>query len=416
MHCIPAFRRRAALRSVLLQLGCVLTTTALHGQVVATSIDTVAPIAQYDGELLSCLLPRYQYGYVFPTNRFLRGSNSEQEPINGFGSFSLRLGHQATGEKPWQLNYGYPVFGAGVSVTQFSEPDELGTPIAVFGFITAPFKRWPRMSLDYDLALGLAFNWKPFNPVDNPNNVSIGTKQSVFIDVGAQVSFPVAGKLSASAGFSVSHWSNGALRKPNLGINTIAPHVALRYDLRAAPPAFPIVRQRAPFTPTTVLDIAVFAGSQNVVYDTLRIDLVEKYEGVDFLAIGLHACVARQITHKSKVGIGFATDYDGAHDAQVSVENGEIEVVDSPFADKLQLSVFPSYELVLNKLSLVVQPSFYVARKKVSQQTPWYYQRVGIKVHMYRNLFLGVNLRAYQFHVSEYLEWNIGYRITRKAL
>ncbi|QQR86933.1 MAG: acyloxyacyl hydrolase [Flavobacteriales bacterium] len=360
-----------------------------------------------------CIVPAFQYGYVFPTNHFLRGSNREQEPIRAFGAASIRLGKQTTGNKPWQLNYANPVYGVGISAIRFSEPEELGKPFAVFGYFNAPFHRWTKLSLEYDIALGLAFNWKPFNPVNNANNLSIGAKESVYLDVGVQAAFRLVGRFSGSAGLSIAHYSNGALKKPNLGVNTVAPRMALRYDLYTVPLSRPVKSQRAPFTASTQLDLSVFAGSQNVIYDSLPVDVVEGYEGVNFLAMGVNVCLARHLTHKSKIGFGFTADYNGAHDAQVSVDNGEVEAADSPFADKLQLSVFPSYELVVHRVSVLVQPSFYVARKNIPQQTPWFYQRIGIKYHAYRNLFVGVSLRAYQFNVSEFLEWNIGYRFIR---
>jgi hypothetical protein len=82
--------------------------------------------------------------------------------------------------------------------------------------------------------------------------------------------------------------------------------------------------------------------------------------------------------------------------------------VDLPFGNHIMLSVYPSYELVVNRLSIIVQPGFYVYRKKTTELTPAFYQRVGVKYHFYKNYYAGINLRAYQYHISDFIEWNIG--------
>ena len=44
----------------------------------------------------------YQNGYVFPTNDFIRGNNTEMYTINAFQVFSIKLSRQTKGEKLWE--------------------------------------------------------------------------------------------------------------------------------------------------------------------------------------------------------------------------------------------------------------------------------------------------------------------------
>ncbi|MCF6317837.1 MAG: hypothetical protein L3J83_00935, partial [Proteobacteria bacterium] len=39
------------------------------------------------------------------------------------------------------------------------------------------------------------------------------------------------------------------------------------------------------------------------------------------------------------------------------------------------------------------------------------YQRLGIKYHVNKGLFFGINIRAYDFGIADYIEWNMGYRV-----
>ena len=105
--------------------------------------------------------------------------------------------------------------------------------------------------------------------------------------------------------------------------------------------------------------------------------------------------------------------YDGSADAQAAVEKNELETVNGPLRDKIQLSIYPSYELVMNKVSLILQPAFYLYRKKTKNQSPDFHQRIGLKYNISDYLFVGITLRDYSFHVSDFIEWNLGFRIIR---
>ena len=103
--------------------------------------------------------------------------------------------------------------------------------------------------------------------------------------------------------------------------------------------------------------------------------------------------------------------YDGSYNSTVFVDNGELEPTEGFHGNKLSISVFPSYELIINKLSVVIQPGFYVLRKHSANKEPAAYQRLGIHYQIGSNLFTGLNLRAYNYHVSDFIEWTIGYRL-----
>lgn len=352
----------------------------------------------------------YQNGHVFSTNTFLAGSNAEGEAINTYASYSMQFGNQTTGRYAWEENYNYPYWGGGVAVVDFHEPEFLGTPITVYGFFNAPFKRWRKWSFDYNIELGLTFNWKPFNPLNNPDNISIGAGRTVHISLGAEWAYQLSPRLSTVLGFNLTHFSNGALKKPNYGINTIAPHLRLRYHLRREEIRFQHHNLTA-MEPQFEWNLFLFGGAKNVVFNDLNVDIIEKYEGVQFPVLGLSTSLNRQISYKSKLGVGLTLDYDSSHNAQVAIDEGDLETTPSPFVDKIQLSVSPIYELVIDRFSIVLQPSFYLYRKKINDLTPNFYQRFGLKYHLGKRYFVGINLRAFNFRVSDFIEWHMGYRL-----
>lgn len=353
-----------------------------------------------------------QNGYVFATNDFLKGSNSELEQIDDFQTFGIQVARQTVGEKSWEQLFNYPQWGIGIQVSSFDNPEEIGTPIGAYGFFNAPFIRFSRLSFNYALGLGATFNWKPYNPITNQHNTAIGAGQAFLVNAGLLLQYNLTPRIDVDGGVFLDHFSNGALKIPNYGINTIAPKIGLRYNFYD-PPDFkkhPI----EPFEKRNEFAFSLFGGIKNVVFDSVDVDLIEQYQGVFFPVIGISALANRQLGRVSKVGVGFSTTYNGALDAQVAVDDGELEAGETPWLDKMQISVYPSYELVVNRVSIILQPAIYLYRKKVKKPTPVFYQRIGLKYHFSNQFFAGLSLRDYSFHVSDFIEWHLGFTLSKK--
>ena len=357
----------------------------------------------------SSLQAMYHNGYVFPANDFLRGTNFEATKINAFQIISTKFSTQTTGDKLWQQLYKYPNWGIGVSVIDFHNPEEIGVPLAFYGFFNAPFIRWQKLSFNYEMGFGATFNWKSFNPVNNKYNIAIGAGVSFLIDAGLNLQYNLTKRIELVSGFSLTHYSNGALKKPNFGINTIAPKIGLKYNFYDH---LAFHKEEVPmFLKKNEWLLSAFGGAKNVIFDSVNIDLMEKYEGVYFPVFGISTTYNRQISYMSKIGAGMTFSYDGSVNAQIAVDYNDLDPADSPLCDKIQISIYPSYELVINRLSVILQPAFYIYRKNFKDQSPVFHQRIGIKYHVSDNIFAGITLRDYSFHVSDFIEWTIGYRI-----
>lgn len=351
----------------------------------------------------------YQYGHVFATNDFVRGSNTEKESIRNFQSFSLKFGKQTIGEKEWQRIYNYPSYGLGLYVADFFNPEELGTPLGIYGFFQAPFFRREKFSLGYEIKFGATFNWRKYDPVTNGYNTAISAGECFMVDAGMYANYRISPHLSASVNADLTHFSNGGLKKPNLGLNTIAPSVSLKYML-LEPSEF-IHKEVEPFRKKNEWLVSVFGGSKNVIFDSANVDVIERFEGLNYPVFGIAATYNWVVSRKSKIGFGISASYNGTLDAQAAVNSNDLEPVSGNFSNKIQLSIFPSYELVVNRFSFLLQPAIYLYRKKIPNQTPVFYQKIGLKYQLNDHLFVGITLRDYSFHISDFVEWTVGYRI-----
>ena len=48
---------------------------------------------------------------------------------------------------------------------------------------------------------------------------------------------------------------------------------------------------------------------------------------------------------------------------------------------------------------------FYLYRKEMKNQSPVFYQRIGIKYYFYTNFLVRLNLKVYKFRISDFIEW-----------
>ena len=366
--------------------------------------DSVSTKNSYDAEI------RFDIGNVIPTNDFVRWENSNLDGIDRYYAYSVRIAKQTTGDKLWQQLYGYPRYGLGIYSALFPETKELGYPIAVYGFFNAPFFRLKQFSLNYEIGFGLAFNWNSYDPVENPNNIAISAEESVYIDLGLNLKYSLSKRLNLNLGYGFTHFSNGKLKMPNKGLNTKTSKISLSYALEREPIQF---QSQIPpdFIKHYEWIISVYGGMQNVLYTGPDVTIDPQMKGINLPIYGINNVINRQINSKSKIGIGFTLGYNGSQNTTVIEEDGDLDELEVPFIRHFSMSIYPSYELVIDKLSLVIQPGIYLYRKKTGNMTPSFYQRIGIKYHFMENTFLGINLRATKFNESDFIEWTIGHRL-----
>ena len=262
-----------------------------------------------------------QYGKVLATNPFLKQVNAFDDKIIEYAALSFQVLKQTTGDKLWERNYGLPTYGLGAYSANFFDNKGFGTPVAVYGVFKAPFKRWNSISLNYEAALGFTFNWKAFNPSENNYNTSLGATESVFIDLGANLNYELSPHFYLGFGASFTHFSNGALKSPNLGLNTFSPKIILEYRINRFNPE--VLKQPIPaFIKNTSVDFSIFGGVKNVIYKVNNVDTITKYKGVYYPVYGFKSVVNRQVNYKSKLGVGMCLSYDGSYNSMVFVTNG----------------------------------------------------------------------------------------------
>jgi hypothetical protein len=348
----------------------------------------------------------YQYGWVLPTNQFVNGNNIRQEPISAYRAAFLQLSIQTKGKKLWEQLYNFPRYGFGLYKPVFPEAPYLGNPLAIYGAMSFPLKRWGTMSFNFDMGFGLAFNWESY--MEDKYNLAMGASESIIFSTAFSLEKKFQNGLRFNLGTGFVHFSNGSLKVPNLGINIFTPRAGIGYDFSR--PEQPFRYQVVPeYRKNSEIYFSVFTGWRNIMYYGSDVDSITQRKGVYYRCYGIAGAYNYQISYKSKFGIGLMTDYLGYVNSSITAENGKLVGHPASLSDGFEVSIYPSYELVMNKASLVLQPGFYIYRAKYPERTPFNYQRIGIKYYITDEISLALNMRAHYWSIADFIEWTIGY-------
>lgn len=145
-----------------------------------------------------------------------------------FSSVEVYYHRQFSGKKDWHHHYQMPSWGLAAMFMPFPS-DALGNAFAGFTYYYLPVANGERFSLNYKLGAGMAMLSNRFDRVENNRNNAISTRANVLLQMAVDGRLQVHRQLAFHIGVAMTHFSNGAVRKPNLGLNFFTAQAGLSY-------------------------------------------------------------------------------------------------------------------------------------------------------------------------------------------
>lgn len=363
-----------------------------------------------------------RWGIIYPTNEHLMYDLNHPTKFRRFGSGSFQFLKQTTGEKIWEQLYNYPLYGIGINTAVFPDNKELSNPVSVFGVLKVPVFRLNRITLNIEPEIGLSYNPKIFDPTLNElgqlvnPNIALPSHITSYLVLGLNVGYKLNRHFTLKLGYDYLHYSNGRLKTQNSGLNLLSPKLLVEYNVNNF--VKPEVRKTIPaFVKNTSVDLSWYGGYKNFACTLPGVDTLTKYKGLYFKVFGITATLNRHISYMSKMGIGFTMGYDENNNTIVTVQNGNYLLDNGPLARRINFSLFASYEMIIDRFSLVMQPAIYIINRPkdnvnllTNQKRTSTYQRLGLKYHIDEKLFTQVSVHAYSFHRADFIEWTLGYK------
>jgi hypothetical protein len=303
----------------------------------------------------------------------------------------ISLLKQTNGSKEWHSLYQYPCIGFKYAYLDLGNPRETGFAHAFHPYIDFNFSKKEAVSLHFGFGIGAAYFNKRFDVKNNYRNLAMGSAFSFAITISTMLEWKVARGLSVNSGISFNHFSNGAIKTPNLGFNIPSARIGITH----------------PFGKTNLISpkenflqekkwrnsICVGAGIKQ------RYPVNGPYYGV----VSISFAGMKQLTKKSAAGAGIDMHYDESLHTLLAGENGE----KAPVSNAIRAGFCLSYELIFSDFSLLFQGGRYVYSKHNSEGS--FYQRLGMRYLFNKNWFACINLRSH-FGKADFFETGAGYK------
>lgn len=315
-----------------------------------------------------------------------------------YKALDFKFGWRKISNTPFNYFYRYPTLGFGFN-SALKNYEEIGMPQAVYGFMEMPFSirgQSRRISFGYFLQLGVGFNLKPYDPALNPNNKYIGSNINAYINLGVNSTLKVSNRTDFQASLGLKHYSNGATKKPNAGINLFPLNLAMKVklgEIKSIPTEVPEIGQK---DLKTFWNLALYTGMKN--YEIGDPAYFRGGVGINYLL---------EPRYKYRLGIGLDLFWAQGMELRYPEENFS-------FTEQTSLAVVGSWEWQLTeRLYVPIAFGAYLYRNELNQEITWFYERIGARYRFDNNMFAGMQIKAHKAK-ADFFEFTVGYTIPGK--
>lgn len=313
------------------------------------------------------------------------------------GGVEINYGRSLFLPESWESFFNYPEIGWGLYYGTFGNKEIYGAGFALFPYINYHIYRSQNLTIQNKVALGLGYATKPFDIENNTYNTVFSSHFNAYIGLAFLMDYRLSSRLSFNFSTSLTHFSNGAARKPNHGVNTLTASVGAKYHFNPDPT--PLLEKGIPkkSNQRDIIIIGSVGRSQSSPYnETLY------WNGSLSLNHLWH------LNEKRAIGIGYDQFY--SETAPYSWEAYEDASEEIEFSSRHYLfnALFVSYNVFLGKTTLFANVGAYLLTN-IDPPQP-IYPRVGVRHYITPNLIANFSVKA-SFFRSEFLEFGLGYRI-----
>ncbi len=165
-----------------------------------------------------------QYGFIIIHRSYIQHFSQSH-----FSVFQSSISRQTNGNLLWHKLYNKPRVGFSMLYTNFAGNTILNSAFGAQGFIDFCKNIDKKNNLHFKLSCGIGYIMTPFNKDSNYKNIAIGSHFNGLVQLGLFYQFMINEKLQVGLNTSIIHFSNGAIRVPNLGINIASAGVSLHF-------------------------------------------------------------------------------------------------------------------------------------------------------------------------------------------
>ncbi len=345
-------------------------------------------------------LSQEEHQYMFVSSQFhtqyiwRHYDDMFREVNNPAYSFEINLGWKTSGSAPWQSLYNYPSYGLGFFYNNLKNPEVFGVARSGFLFMEFPFGQKRLADHRMKVSVGLAHLSTYYDPVKNPNNLNIGSPFNLHFNLNYSWFFPLGDHMYMAPGLSFTHFSNGAFKKPNRGINLLDVNLAFRYrgDNRVLS-----VSDEDGMRPE-------WLESKHRTYVIFSGGVMQRFiNDPNYKVFTLTVNHTLQTGPGARWGVGLDFTYDDHAKERIDMQKD-----DPQFVDYMRIGAFASHDIVFDRMSVVLNLGGYLYYGYKPDAR--FYPRVGLRYEIGNRMTTQLALKAYRFRAN-HVQWGLGYEL-----
>lgn len=308
--------------------------------------------------------------------------------------FRIAFDRRTFGAKPWQQRYNFPDVGMTFVYLDYQD-DRLGKSLGLIPHFSYYFSKnkASKNQLKFKVGLGLGYNTQKYHREFNNKNNVLSTDICFGIILQAEYERRLSERLFFNTHLALTHFSNGAIKKPNSGINVVSANVGLSYLINYKPTEYTYIDE-APLERRTGYTLTFSSGMHEY-------SKIGSGSQPFFVLSGL---VDRRLNHKSAVGV--AVDWFASLSMRDDIKYSEWPSEEEK-PDWHRLGIALSHELFINQVSLISQAGYYVY-----DQYDYYgkiYFRLGARKYFNDHIYSSLVVKSHGAK-AEAAEFAVGWR------
>jgi hypothetical protein len=169
--------------------------------------------------------------FSYSLNYFFSGANGKfNDNYDGVflpnppSGFEITINKISTGKNRWEKHWHYPNVGLSLAYINYNSvvpTEDLGRSYAITPFLEQFVIRKKRWNFSIATGIGLAYHDRIYDAQTNARNVAISTRITASFLADFKLQVHLSKQFSLQGIFSFRHFSNGAVRVRNFGINML---------------------------------------------------------------------------------------------------------------------------------------------------------------------------------------------------
>jgi hypothetical protein len=312
--------------------------------------------------------------------------------------FELSLSKQQIGNSSLSINHKYPLNGLALEFRNFGYDEVLGKAISVLQYQNfVLFQTKKNLCLDFKFGYGVAYITKKYDKITNPTNNAIGSH------VNSKAVFKIElNKFTTNyhfgLGLELSHYSNGAIQHPNLGLNSFAIYANMGYNFSKRKV---FDSQEAKRNKTKLSSKGYFIGEG--IISMSETEPIPK-DAKKYPVFAGRFSFAKPLNSSWNFELGLDGVYNVSNQYKYPEKNHEAK-------DVTQLGLYAGLSFNYYNSQIIMGMGYYFV--DIINPLGRIYNRVGYRYYFNEQVFGLFNIRA-NFGKADFFELGIGYKFSRK--